>query len=110
MACRGSGVRVPSAPPNTQVRGHVGVLAVGVRHGHRPFVGHFGPVGALDEGVPAALAPTGMSVSYPKEDPTGTHVEYPPRRPEDARDRGMNGARCRVQTARTLASCSTANS
>jgi hypothetical protein len=40
MAWRGSGVRVPSAPPKQQVTGHVGVLIGGARHGPGTFVDH----------------------------------------------------------------------
>jgi hypothetical protein len=44
-----------------------------------------------DQGVPAALAPAGMSVSCPKEDSTGTHLASTRRRRDDARDRGVVG-------------------
>jgi hypothetical protein len=37
---RGSGVRIPSAPPSTLVNGHVRVLSRGAGHGHWPFIGH----------------------------------------------------------------------
>ena len=53
MACRGSGVRVPSAPPSVLIRGHPGVLNQGVQGGLPTFTQHFtvaqGP-GRLESG------------------------------------------------------------
>src|SRR3954447_15206974 len=43
MAWRGSGVRVPSAPPNTQASGCAGVPSRGGRH-RRPWTIHVAPV------------------------------------------------------------------
>jgi hypothetical protein len=48
-------------------------LTVATKAGSRIGVGHLNRV----QGVPAALAPAGMSVSCPKEDSTSTHLAIP---------------------------------
>src|SRR3712207_5910967 len=48
MAWRGSGVRVPSAPPKQQATGHVRVLSRGGRHGLWPFIAPSRPRSDVD--------------------------------------------------------------